>query len=360
MLSALLGLLLAWDGYAAPPTETRVEWKGFVDTYYSYDFGRPNQVDRVFLTQAARNNEWNINLAYVEASLQSRRARGRLALQAGTAAQALHQGESNVDPFGGPNLYRFVQEAYVGWQITDGVWADFGVFFSHIGSDDFVTSGNLTYTRTLLSDFSPDLAAGARFTFELAPELTAQLQIVNGWHNIIDTNAGKAIGVQLVWRAAPELSLTYNGFAGNERQASFLYESQRLFQEGIVRWSPFGSDVVDAAFALQYGTQAAVPMAPAIQWGGASLQGRVRLSPRVRIALRGEKFVDAGQAVVSTAADSGLNLTGGSIGLDVDPEPGLLWRTEIRAMINSEPVFPARNGISSGVGFGVMSLSVAF
>ena len=205
-LVLLLLSVPAWAGPAPAAPSTAIKWGAYVDAYYSYDFGRPSQSDRVFVTQASRNNEWNINLAYIEAEIQTRRTRGRLALQAGTAAQALHQGEANSDPFGGPNLYRFLQEAYAGWQFTDGAWVDVGVFFSHIGSDSFITSRNMGYTRTFLSDFSPDLAAGARFSFELGSGFSAQLHLLNGWQNIVDTNSNKALGAQLRWDAGDRLA----------------------------------------------------------------------------------------------------------------------------------------------------------
>ena len=69
---------------AAPDTAVTVSFGGFVDGYYAYDFGRPKNIDRVFTTQAVRHNEFNVNLAYVEAKLSGARVRGRLALQAGT------------------------------------------------------------------------------------------------------------------------------------------------------------------------------------------------------------------------------------------------------------------------------------
>lgn len=335
-----------------------VQWGAFVDTYFAYDFGRPTQVDRVFLTQAARHNEWNVNLAFVEAKLNGERARGRFALQTGTAAQALHQGEPNVDPFGGPNLFRFVQEAYAGWRVVEGAWVDGGIFFSHIGSDEFITRDNLNYTRTLLSELSPDIATGLRLSLDLSEGVSAQLQLLNGWQAIVDNNSGKSLGAQLRWDPLPELSLVYNAFAGEERHATLLYDSLRLFQEGIARWSPI--ERLELAFAAQYGTQAAVPMSPSLHWAGVSAQARFRLSPVFRIAVRGERFIDQGQVIASTAVSEGLNLGGVSLGFDLEPAPGLLWRAEIRTLVNSSPVFPANTGISSGSGFGVTSLSLLF
>ena len=57
----------------------------FVDAAYAFDVNRPATRDRAFTTQPARHNEFNVNLAFVEATVARRRVRGRLAVQAGTS-----------------------------------------------------------------------------------------------------------------------------------------------------------------------------------------------------------------------------------------------------------------------------------
>ena len=55
---------------------------GFVDTYYAFDFNRPSNFDRAYTTQPARHDEFNVNLAFLEAVLPEgpdSPARGRLA-----------------------------------------------------------------------------------------------------------------------------------------------------------------------------------------------------------------------------------------------------------------------------------------
>ena len=74
--------------HSSPDTAVTVAFGGFVDSYYAYDFGRPVNFDRPFTTQAVRHNEFNVNLAYVEAKVSGPRVRGRLALQAGTSVQS--------------------------------------------------------------------------------------------------------------------------------------------------------------------------------------------------------------------------------------------------------------------------------
>ena len=66
---------------AAPDTTPKITFGGFVDGYYAFDFNRPATYDRAYTTQPARHNEFNVNLAYVEAKLDAPTYRGRFALQ---------------------------------------------------------------------------------------------------------------------------------------------------------------------------------------------------------------------------------------------------------------------------------------
>ena len=113
---------------ASLDTAVTVSYGGFVDTYYAYDFGRPKNIDRAFTTQAARHNEFNVNLAYVEAKVSGPRVRGRLALQAGTSVQSNYSGEPRIGTLSGPDLSRFIQEAVAGYAITPSLWIDGGIF----------------------------------------------------------------------------------------------------------------------------------------------------------------------------------------------------------------------------------------
>ena len=122
---ALLASPAAALAQGAPPdTSFRVTFGGFVDTYYAYDFGTPPTLDRsfsggaTFTTQPARHNEFNVNLAYVEALVSAHRIRGRLALQAGTSVQSNYGAEPTVGVISGPSLSRLLQEAYAGYQVT--------------------------------------------------------------------------------------------------------------------------------------------------------------------------------------------------------------------------------------------------
>ncbi|HET7460847.1 MAG TPA: outer membrane beta-barrel protein, partial [Longimicrobium sp.] len=110
----------------APDSAAHLTFGAFVDSYYAWDFGRPDGHQRVLVTQAARHDEFAINLAHVEARYQSPRARGRLAVQAGTAVQVNYAGEP--DSLGGTsNFLPHLQEAWAGVAVTPAIWVDAGI-----------------------------------------------------------------------------------------------------------------------------------------------------------------------------------------------------------------------------------------
>src|SRR5512141_1871784 len=130
------------QGQSKSDTSTTVSYGAFVDAYYAFDFNEPANFDRSFTTQAARHNEFNVNLAFLEAKLAGSRLRGRLALQAGTSVQSNYSGESQVGSVSGPSLARHIQEAVAGFQLAPGLWVDGGIFFSHIGMESFISRDN--------------------------------------------------------------------------------------------------------------------------------------------------------------------------------------------------------------------------
>jgi hypothetical protein len=214
-LGAVLLVPMTAHTQAAADTALKLTFGGFVDAYYAYDVGRPRTFDRsfsggaTFTTQPARHNEFNINLAYVEASLSGNRLRGRLALQAGTAVQSNYAGEPANGNISGPSLARHIQEAYAGYQVTSALWIDGGIFYSHMGMESWASKDNPTYTRSLVAEYSPYYSSGVRFVWQATPRLAAHLHVVNGWQNISETNSDKGAGIRLDFAPVSSTTISY-------------------------------------------------------------------------------------------------------------------------------------------------------
>lgn len=345
------------DSAATSDTTLTTAFGAFVDGYYAYDFGRPRGIDRAFTTQAVRHNEFNVNLAYVEARMAGARVHGRLALQAGTSVQSNYAGEYTVGTVSGPSLVRDIQEAYAGVKVGKALWIDGGIFFSHIGMETFISRDNPTYTRSLAADYTPYYEAGVRATWQTTPALTATAVIVNGWQNITENNQDKAVGVRLDWSPASVATLSYYDFFGNETGSGRL----RTLNGVGAKLSPAARITLLGNF--DYGTQRRADDTGSDTWYGTALIGRVQVAPPVALSARAERYADPAQVIVKTGQPYGFRTDGASVGVDVVPAPRALWRTELRVLRSEHPVFPNRTraaGASRDDGVAVTSLAVTF
>lgn len=343
---------------AAPDTAVTIKFGGFVDGYYAYDFNRPANFDRSFTTQPARSNEFNVNLAYVEASLSARRLRGRFALQAGTSVQSNYAAEPANGSVSGPSLARNIQEALVGYQIAPTLWVDGGIFYSNMGMESWVSRDNPTYTRSLVADYSPYYSSGVKLTWQATPKLTARLDVVNGWQNISESNTDKSVGVRFDYAPTSTTTLMYCNFFGNETGSRL-----RVFNGVGVKSSL--NDRVQLLGEFDVGSQQASGSdGGSSSWYGMTLVGRVQLSPAVALSGRFERYDDKDQVIIATGSDTpGFRANGGSIGLDVVPQPRLLWRTEFRGLSGRDRIFPnqaTNQSLSKSNAFIVTSLALTF
>lgn len=328
----------------APADAPRVTFAGYVDGYFAYDFGRPATLDRSYTTQAVRHSEFNVNLVFVEAKVDGDRVRGRLALQAGTSVQSNYAGEPTVGGNSGPSLSQHIQEAVAGVRIGEGLWVDGGIFFSHVGSESWASRDNPNYTRSLNAEYSPYYEAGVKLTWTASDRVTAALNVVNGWQNISENNGGKAVGVRVDLAASPKVGFSAYNFIGNEQPTGSPART-RFFQGVSLRLTPSPSSQIVATADL--GVQEGGPGEDSHTWYGGALVGGYQVAPAVSLGGRVETYSDRDQVIVVTGTPDGLRTWGGSVNLDVVTSGRALWRTEIRALRATDPVFPDRDGTAA-------------
>ncbi len=337
----------------AAAEKKEVSFGRFLDAYYGFDFNQPTG-DRQFTTGAVRHNEFSINLAHVDVRLEKEKVHGRLALQAGTSVYTNYAGESRYNPANRAQLadvMRHIQEAYGGYRLTDNLWIDAGVFFSHIGSEAFISKDNWNYTRSLGADFTPYYQAGVRLSYQLTSKWSAQLHLLNGWQNMIATNRDKALGMQLVFRANEDLSFTYNNFIGREQEFRFF---NNLFMNAKF------SKIFSIVLSSDVGFQKKAASSAYSSWFVETLLAQLRLSDTLALGGRLEYFNDADQVLVSTSTAHGFQTFGASVNLDWQPDSSFMLRNEIRTLFSRDLVFASRSGRVATNTLLVTSLSIAF
>ncbi len=364
VVAANVGLMLlapqaAAHAQVAPTDSTpKITFGAFVDGYYAWDFGRPPAFDRSFAggtpftTQPARHNEFNINLAFVEAKLEAPHYRGRLALQAGNSVQSNYAGEPANGYVSGPSLGRLLQEAVVGVKLSENMWVDGGVFYSNVGMESWASRDNPTYTRSLVADYSPYYQSGVKLTWTPTAKLTARVDAINGWQNISENNSGKAGGLRLDYAASSSNTFSYYNLVSSEAGNRLRVFNGVGAKRTAGRLTLLGN--------IDFGSQSRGANADGRStWYGWTAIARVQTTPTVALAFRAEGYEDKDQVIVGTGEyarggfalptpNAPLRVIGGSIGIDVTPYARVAWRSELRAWRNREALFPdGANGLPS-------------
>jgi hypothetical protein len=355
------------DSNAAPaPTQDsgpKVTFGGFVDTYYAWDFDRPNDFQRAYTTQPVRHAEFNVNLAYIEAKLAGPRYRGRLALQYGTSVQANYAGEPHLGSVSGPSVSQFIQEATVGYQISPNLWLDGGIFFAHLGYEGWLSRDNLTYSRSMVAEFSPYYEAGVKLTWAVSPTLIATFALINGWQDISVYNTPPAGGVRIDYTPTSKLTLSYDDFVGNAT-ADGDPVHLRVYHDLIAQYKP--TDRLQLAAVLSLGTQTrSTASGNTAIWGGGAVVAKFSATETIAVVGRVEYYSDPSQVIVVTALPpspptASFEAIGGSLGVDINLFGPVFWRTEARILHSKNAVWPLHRAGALGANdsFVVTSLSI--
>lgn len=327
---------------------------GFVDTYYAYDFNHPHNNERFYTTQAERSNEPSINLAYVGATFEKERFRSRLAIQGGNSVEVNYAAEANPD-------IGYIQEGYVGYKVANKIWVDAGIYFSHIGAENWISKNNLTYTRSLMADYSPYYATGVRLVQEINERTSWDMHLLNGWQILSETNKAKSIGFQIKHRLNEDQTFTYNSFLGDENVLPEDKPRFRQFHDFI--WEQKINDTWKLSFAFDIGMQAQQEKRGQDIWSGSALIFQQRLTDTNFLAYRIEYYSDPHELNIETIESAeGFKVTSASINYDHNVSDKILWRTEFRTYYSKDEIFPTKDkdDFSQTDNLLVTSLGVSF
>lgn len=321
----------------AQGVKSALEMSGYLETYYSYDFNRPeDNVRPSFLYNHNRSNEVSVNLAFLRAAYKSENVRANLALAAGTYMQANYASE----PGGFKNCY----EATIGVKIAQNsnLWLDAGIMPSHIGWESAVGKENATLSRSMAAENSPYFESGIKMGYTSKNEKWyLAVLYLNGWQRIqrLEGNTTPCGGTQLTFKPDSRLTFNYSTFIGNDKPDSL--RRMRYYNNfyGVAQVT----SKLDMTLGMDVGFEQKTKGGDGYAvWYSPVIILRYHLDKRVRVAMRGEYFNDRSGAVIPVNGSQGFQVFGYSINADYVIMSNLMARIEARNFESRGPVFRKR------------------
>lgn len=343
---------------------------GYVDMYYGHFTGSTAGTGQLpYLYSSARNNEMNINLAYLDFRYTDENFRARFVPGFGSYMNSNYAAEQGS--------LRNIVEASAGVRISkkSNIWLDAGVIGSAYTNESPVSKDHLMYTRSLCAENAPYYQSGARLSIPLGKKVKAAIYGLNGWQQIRDQNQFKSLGTQVEWTINDRHLLNWDIYMGDERSFERPNDRMRWFTD--LYWiGKLGRhwDVTSCAFAgMQQrrkpsgadssGTVAGNPAFTHHLWWYANFIARYSFGKRLSLSGRVEWFNDPSQVmqISMNPANQGYNTGSGGLCLNFQAGKTALLRMEWRKFFSEGDLYlKAGGGYSQQVNWFTGSMTVWF
>jgi hypothetical protein len=329
----LLGVCKGWGQVAADSSlkaallKGRLSLEGYVDVYYSYAFSHPVGGTRPYVVNYNRDNEINLDLAYISLKYTTDRLRATFTPGYGTYMNANYAAERQT--------LQNILEASVGIKLFKNkeIWLDGGVFSSPYTNESVYSFDQLTYTRSMGAENTPYYLTGAYF------------YLLNGWQVIESQHDPLDYGTQLEYKPNAAWDINFNTYVGNESSVDNPGYRTRYFADLYAtytasdKWS-FSADGYSGWQRRLEGDEMKTR-----QWWNSNFCVRYILSPGNSVSARVEYFDDAYEILAKPVTNvSGFKLGGGSLGYNLNITNDAMLRFEGRYFRAGEELYVLRNG----------------
>ena len=292
-------LLHSWAAGAETARETSSEWQygALVDLSYALNFNFPeNHIFRSKQT-TPRTNEFapNMVLGYVLKEAQRPKQWGmEFGLQAGYDTDNLVAPEQSGrdKPVPGADVLRHLSRANVSYlaPIGNGVLLTAGLMKGYINFESFYAKQNFNYTRSYLTDFSPNFVFGVGGRYAITHNVDVGFHVMNGFQYLTHANNLPGYGAEVDWRLAKRVVLAQNFYYGPDQTDTSL-RFWRFFSDTQLQWR---GDDLTIALAYDIGTERAAEQVDhgRMFWTGAALFTKWDIIGPWSVAVRPEWFWD--------------------------------------------------------------------
>lgn len=332
-----------------------LKFSGYIETYYSYDFNKPDSNVRPgFFYSYNRNNEVALNLGFIKAAYDNGNVRGNLALMAGTYSNANLSAEEGV--------LKNVFEANAGVKLSKSanLWIDAGIFSSHLGFESAIGKDCWALTRSILADNSPYYESGAKLSYTSpSGKWFMSGLVLNGWQRIqrVDGNKSLAFGHQLTYKPNGKVTLNSSSFIGNDKPAddkrmryfhNFYGQFQISDNLGLIAGFDIGAEQKDKG-SESYNC-----------WYTPIVIAKYSLSDRFSLTARGEYYDDENGVIITTGTQNGFKTFGYSLNFDYNLYSNVVWRIEARSLNSKDEIFIKDGNSTKNNTFVTTALAISF
>jgi hypothetical protein len=278
-------------GAAAP---TPLEVTALADVYYGWHF---NKTDAVLRNFDVNHDTFSISL--VEVALEKKsstasRVGFRADLDFGPTADTV----ASLEPTGGTGeeIFKHLQQGYVGVLAGSKLQIDFGKFVTPHGAEVIESKDNWNYSRSLLFALAiPYYHVGFRAALPLNDKVSLAGFAVNGWNNATENNSGKTFGLGATLKPNGKLTWVGNYMTGpeqmdNDRDKRHLFDTTLTFAAtpklSLMANYDYGSDTIGGT---------------GVSWQGIAVYGRYEIVPGWAFAPRYEWLDDQDAFMTGTS-----------------------------------------------------------
>jgi putative OmpL-like beta-barrel porin-2 len=320
---------ITWSQDTINSSKVKIDFSGYLETYYVYDFNRPDSdLRQIFFYNHNRHNEFNVNLGLLRSSISYENFYAKITIQAGTYVEDNYVNED----------VKFLNEAYIGSYLDKNQKASIeaGIFASHIGFETATSHSNLNVTRSILAENSPYFLSGVKLNYKPNEKWTFVGILNNGWQRINkpNRNALPAFGSQIIYKSSVKSTLNWSTFIGDEPIGDNL--RTRYFSN--IYWDYQWNEKWRTILGFDSGCQKRIVGDGYANWYSPIIIAQYSLAKKWQMAYRSEYYQDKENVIIY--ADYGSFKTfGNSLNLDFLPNSKAKVRAEARWLHADEPAF---------------------
>ena len=338
-LFALFGLALGAT-HAQQEIHPKVDYFGYVEGYYAYDFNEPfDHIRQPFLFNYNRHNTFSVNQAVFSLKIDGGFYRGNVGFQAGTYPQ---------DNFGETeDLLQHIFQANVGVSLNEKrtLWVDAGIYPSHLGYESSIGIENYTLTRSLAAENSPYFLAGVKMTYTPDEHWTLMATINNGWQRITREpgNQFPGMGTMVEYQNGDHL-IHWGTLVSNSYPEAI--KRIRFFNDLFYRWKVNEKLTITNLFDLGV-EEKGNGESGSSAWFTYHIAGTYHWRDRWKLGFRFEVYQSDDPVVSIDQLGDGPQLVGGSANIDFQVNRFFIFRFEPRYLYGNDSFVRGSEVVSS-------------